>query len=195
MMLKLFARFLVISIAAISISSCAAKRGPGSGDTGSASTGSSIGTITSGSDSANGNNATTGLPSVGRGSFDRNADSAAAREAARLASLRAKRVIYFDYDRTDVSPADRDVIAAHAKYLLQNSSVQITLEGHADERGSREYNIALGQRRADAVEELFALYGLPASRIRVLSLGEEKPASFGHNETAWRLNRRVEIQY
>lgn len=110
-------------------------------------------------------------------------------------SLLAKRVVYFDFDKSDVKGEFRDVIQAHAEYLANNAGVSITLEGHADERGTREYNIALGERRADAVRRMLTLQGASNSQIRVVSYGEERPAALGHDEDAWALNRRAEFIY
>jgi peptidoglycan-associated lipoprotein len=110
-------------------------------------------------------------------------------------SLLAKRVIYFDFDKSDIKGDFRAVIQAHAEYLANNSAVSITLEGHADERGTREYNIALGERRANAVQRMMTLQGASASQVRVVSYGEERPAALGHDEDAWALNRRAEFIY
>jgi len=110
-------------------------------------------------------------------------------------SLLATRVVYFDFDKSDIKSDFRAVIQAHAEYLANNSNVSITLEGHADERGTREYNMALGERRANAVQRMLTLQGASASQIRVVSYGEERPAALGHNEDAWALNRRVEFIY
>lgn len=110
-------------------------------------------------------------------------------------SLLAKRVVYFDFDKSDIKGDFRDVIQAHAEYLASHSDVSVTLEGHADERGTREYNIALGERRANAVQQMLTLQGASASQIRVISYGEERPAALGHDEDAWSLNRRAEFIY
>jgi len=110
-------------------------------------------------------------------------------------SLLAKRVVYFDFDKSDIRGDFRDVIQAHAEYLASHSDVAVTLEGHADERGTREYNIALGERRANAVQKMLTLQGASASQIRVVSYGEERPAALGHDEDAWSLNRRAEFIY
>lgn len=110
-------------------------------------------------------------------------------------SLLAKRVIYFEYDKSDIRSDFRSVIQAHAEYLANNNGVSITLEGHGDERGTREYNIALGERRANAVQRMLTLQGAAASQIRVVSYGEERPAALGHGEDAWALNRRAEFIY
>ena len=105
------------------------------------------------------------------------------------------RVIYFEYDSSEIRPEYRQAIEAHAAYLAANPSTNITLEGHADERGSREYNLALGERRADSVKRQMNLLGASTNQIRTVSYGEERPAIDGHDETAWSENRRVEILY
>jgi peptidoglycan-associated lipoprotein len=110
-------------------------------------------------------------------------------------SLLSSRVVYFDFDSSTIKEEARAVIEAHAQYLAAHASATVTLEGHADERGTREYNIALGERRAKAVGELLTLQGANAGQLEVISYGEERPAALGHNEEAWRLNRRVEIIY
>ena len=110
-------------------------------------------------------------------------------------SILSARVIYFAYDSSEVRAEDQAVIEAHANYLLENPGQRILLEGHADERGSREYNIALGERRALSVARLMQLLGVADSQIRSVSYGEERPADSGHDEAAWGPNRRVEIVY
>ncbi len=110
-------------------------------------------------------------------------------------SLLSKRVIYFDFDKSDIKDEFRDIINAHAEYLATNQGVNITIEGHTDERGTREYNIALGERRANAVKRMLTLQGVSASQIRVISYGEERPAALGHDQRAWALNRRAILDY
>ena len=107
----------------------------------------------------------------------------------------ARRVIYFEYDSADIQGDDLDLLSAHAGYLGANPGQRITLEGNTDERGSREYNIALSERRAVSVQRVLELNGVSSSQITIVSYGEEKPAADGSSETAWRLNRRVEIVY
>ena len=111
------------------------------------------------------------------------------------ASALGNRTLYFEFDSSEVPESERAVIEAHARYLSEHSGALITLEGHADERGSREYNIALGEQRANAVSKLMTLLGATSPQIRTISYGEERPAADGHDESAWRLNRRVEIIY
>ncbi len=112
-----------------------------------------------------------------------------------LYNLLSERVIYFDYNQSDIQRQYRAAIEAHASYLSEHPDVVMTLEGHADERGSREYNLALGERRAIAVKRQMTLLGASASQIRTVSYGEERPIAQGHDESAWGLNRRVEIIY
>lgn len=110
-------------------------------------------------------------------------------------SILAKRVIYFGYDESAVDGEYRSVVAAHAEYLAGNPEAHVVLQGHADERGSREYNIGLGERRAEAVRRLLLFQGAADDQIRTVSYGEERPAVNGHDEPAWAQNRRVEIIY
>ncbi|RRQ21167.1 peptidoglycan-associated lipoprotein Pal [Thiohalobacter thiocyanaticus] len=105
------------------------------------------------------------------------------------------RTIYFEFDSSEVAAEDREVVAAHARYLSANPQQQVVLEGHADERGSREYNIGLGDRRAQSVRRMLEFQGVTPDQVRTVSYGEEKPAVEGHDEQAWRQNRRVEIVY
>jgi len=111
------------------------------------------------------------------------------------AGVLAKRVIYFDFDSTDIKGEGVEIVAAHAKYLAANPGAHVRLEGHTDERGSREYNIGLGERRAQAVRRALLLQGAGEAQIATVSYGEERPAVAGHDESAWAKNRRVEIVY
>ena len=104
-------------------------------------------------------------------------------------------IIYFDFDSSEVRAMDTDTIARHAVQISGNMRTSVRLEGHADERGSREYNIGLGERRAQAVRRLLLLQGVAAGQISTVSFGEERPADDGSNEAAWARNRRVEITY
>jgi peptidoglycan-associated lipoprotein len=110
-------------------------------------------------------------------------------------SLLAKRTVYFDYDESVLLDQDRAILEAHAQYLSQNPGAAVTLEGHTDERGTREYNLALGERRAVSARQFMSLLGASGQQLRTVSYGEEQPAALGHNEEAWALNRRVEIIY
>jgi peptidoglycan-associated lipoprotein len=110
-------------------------------------------------------------------------------------SLLSKRVIYFDFDRAEIQADQRAILQAHAEYLAGNRNVRVVLEGHTDERGSREYNMGLGERRANAVRSFLTLSGVSTSQIEVVSYGEERPVAMGQDEGSWRLNRRVEIVY
>ncbi len=109
--------------------------------------------------------------------------------------LLSKRIIYFDFDRADIRSDSQSVVAAHARYLASNPTQKVRLEGHADERGSREYNIGLGERRGQAVRRALLLQGVSEVQLSTVSYGEERPAAAGSDEQAYAQNRRVEIIY
>lgn len=107
----------------------------------------------------------------------------------------AQRVVYFDFDKSDIKPEFLDALTAHAKYLVANPTQKIRIEGYTDERGTVEYNIALGDRRAQAVRRYLLFQGVNADQISTVSYGEAHPADAGHDETAWAKNRRAVIVY
>jgi peptidoglycan-associated lipoprotein len=104
-------------------------------------------------------------------------------------------IIYFDFDSSEVRAADQDVVSRHAMELNNNPMSRVRLEGHADERGSREYNIGLGERRAQAVRQMLLIQGVSADQIATVSFGEERPQAFGSSEEDYAQNRRVEFKY
>ena len=110
-------------------------------------------------------------------------------------SLLSKRVIYFDFDKSTVRPEVRGIVGAHAAYLAAHGSARVTLEGHADERGTREYNLGLGERRGNAVSGLMSAQGSRGDQLTVVSYGEERPTCRVSDEDCWSMNRRVEIVY
>jgi len=110
-------------------------------------------------------------------------------------SLLSKRVVYFDFDKSEVKSEYRPIVAAHAAYVSAHGSARVTLEGHADERGTREYNLGLGERRANAVSGLLSAGGAMGSQLDVVSYGEERPVCRVSDENCWWQNRRVEIVY
>jgi len=105
------------------------------------------------------------------------------------------RLIYFDYDSVAIKPEFQGQIEGHARFLRANASRRIAIEGHTDERGGREYNLALGQRRAEAVRRALSLLGVPDTQVEAVSFGKEKPAATGADESTWSKNRRAEIHY
>jgi peptidoglycan-associated lipoprotein len=111
------------------------------------------------------------------------------------AGLLARRVIYFDFDSSEIKGDGTDIVGAHAKYLANNPTARVRLEGHTDDRGSREYNIGLGERRAQSVRRALLLQGATEAQLSTVSYGAERPAVAGHDEAAWSKNRRVEIVY
>ncbi len=113
----------------------------------------------------------------------------------RDAALRQQLTVYFDYDSSQIRADFLPVLDAHARYLRDNPGARIRLEGHTDERGTREYNIALGERRGEAVRRALLLRGAARAQLLVVSYGEEQPAVLGAGETAWAKNRRVVMVY
>jgi peptidoglycan-associated lipoprotein len=111
------------------------------------------------------------------------------------AGLLAKRVVYFDFDSSEIKGEGTDIVGAHAKYLASHPTARVRLEGHTDDRGSREYNIGLGERRAQSVRRALLLQGATEAQLSTVSYGAERPAVAGHDETAWAKNRRVEVVY
>ena len=107
----------------------------------------------------------------------------------------ADRIVYFSYDSADILPESQAIIESNARSLAKNRQMVTQLEGHTDERGSREYNVALGERRANAVRQTMIAMGVSPQQIRVVSFGEERPAASGHDERSYAMNRRVEIIY
>ncbi|HXI38313.1 MAG TPA: peptidoglycan-associated lipoprotein Pal [Burkholderiales bacterium] len=116
-------------------------------------------------------------------------------DPVRRQGMLAKRSIYYDFDKYDISAESRSLIEAHARYLRENPNVKVRIEGNADERGSTEYNLALGQQRSSGVLKVMTLLGVPAGRIEAVSFGKEKPKATGHDETSWSENRRSDIVY
>jgi peptidoglycan-associated lipoprotein len=117
------------------------------------------------------------------------------RELTDPKSILSKRSIYFDYDKYDVKEEYKDLVTAHAKFLSNNRQFKMLVQGNTDERGSREYNLALGQKRADSIKKMLTLLGAREEQVESVSLGEEKPKSEGQNEAAWAENRRGDILY
>ncbi len=180
--MKTLSKVMIVAISVVLLAAC--------GTTGSkrASTGADRGVteVEVGGETAGGGAESMGIGGSGEFAGERLDDPS---------SILSKRVIYFDFDSSDIKDEYRDIIKAHATYLANHPSASIVLEGHADERGSREYNIGLGERRAKAVSRFLTLQGASSSQVETISYGEERPVAFGHDESSWKLNRRVEIVY
>lgn len=110
-------------------------------------------------------------------------------------SILSHRSVYYDFDKSIVKDEYRPMVQAHAAYLVSHVNAKTTLQGNCDERGSREYNLALGQRRADSVKQLMEAAGVPSGQISTVSFGAEKPHAMGHDEESWSQNRRTDILY
>ena len=122
-------------------------------------------------------------------------DYSDARNFDNVESLLSKRVIYFDFDKSEVKAEYRGIVAAHAAYVSAHGSARVTLEGHADERGTREYNLGLGERRGNAISGLLSAAGAMGGQLDTVSYGEERPVCRVSDEDCWWQNRRVEIIY
>lgn len=122
-------------------------------------------------------------------------DAGSADSTNDMQGILAKRNIYFDFDSFIVKEEYRPVVEAHAKYLVSNPSTKIVIQGNTDERGGREYNLALGQKRAEAVRKMMSLLGVSDAQMEAVSYGEEKPKAMGSSEEAWAQNRRADIVY
>jgi len=166
---------ILMAVASLGIVACAGK--PKHADTPTA--GSAVGAQSSGADS---------------GSAAAGAEEGAAAQGPMSGTL-AKRIVYFDFDSSEIKGDGTQIVAAHARYLAANPSIRVRLEGHTDERGSREYNIGLGERRAQAVRRSMLLQGVAETQLSTVSYGAERPAVEGHDESAWSKNRRVVINY
>jgi peptidoglycan-associated lipoprotein len=110
-------------------------------------------------------------------------------------NILSKRSVYFDYDSNAVKDEFRGMVQAHSRYMADRRDSKVRIEGNCDERGSREYNLALGQRRAESVKKVMTVLGVGDARIETVSYGEEKPVATGHDEKAWSQNRRADIKY
>ena len=149
----------------------------------------SAGTPSAGKPSAS---TSTGSPSGGQvGS--RSAATSGPGAASGMQRPDMKRSVYYEFDKYDLKPEYRTLVESHARWLKANPQAKLVIEGNADERGSREYNVALGQRRAESVTKMLMLLGAKADQIEAVSWGEEKPRSGGHDESSWSENRRADF--
>ena len=186
--------FLIPSLAvAIALTGCASKQPAGTA-TGTNTTGTvTYSSGTTGGATSTGTGSTTGL--TGAELEAANAANAANAAAEALRSALATRVVNFDYDSSQLSQKDFATLNAHARYLAQTTGAKVTLAGHTDERGTREYNMALGERRALSVQTFLLTNGVTQGQIDTVSYGKEVPVNEATSEAAWAENRRVEIKY
>ena len=183
--------FLIPSLAvAIALTGCASKQPAGTA-TGTNTTG----TVTSSSGTTGGATSTGTGSTAGLSGAELEAANAANAAAEALRSALATRVVNFDYDSSQLSQKDFATLNAHARYLAQTTGAKVTLAGHTDERGTREYNMALGERRALSVQTFLLTNGVTQGQIDTVSYGKEVPVNEATSEAAWAENRRVEIKY
>lgn len=135
------------------------------------------------------------VATVVRGDGDDMAGFSAQERAALEALQREGMIVYFEYDSSRISDQALALLTRHGQFATRFSNVSVRLEGHTDERGSREYNVGLGERRAQAVKQALGLQGIPEGRMTTVSYGEERPAAQGSGESSWSRNRRVELRY
>ena len=182
-------KLFVAAIAAVFLAGCASQETQPEApiDDKSAATAPAGGATTSGVGGTGVGGATGSVGAVGTG-----AGGSPLRDPANILS---KRSVYFDYDSFVVKDEFRPLVEAHARYLVANRGTRMIIQGNTDERGSREYNIALGQKRADAVKRTMTLLGAQEAQIESVSYGKEKPKNPGHDESAWAENRRADIVY
>lgn len=140
-------------------------------------------------------NTSSGVDSQALADANAKAQADAAAKANQIASKLGAKVFHFDYDSASIASSDYDALKAHALYLSKNPSAHVQVGGHTDERGTREYNMALGERRAKTVAAFLTSNGAKAGQLEVISYGEEKPVATGDSEEAWAQNRRVELEY
>jgi peptidoglycan-associated lipoprotein len=171
---------LAVAVLALGLAACQKPKQVKPEGEGSAATTEAGGATTSG----------IGSESAGAGT---DAGTALTAQQQALADLEAKSVVYFDYDSSEIRSEYLDVVAAHAAYLVKYPAARVRLEGHTDERGSREYNIGLGERRGQAVRKALLLQGVAEAQVATVSYGEERPAVEGSEEAAYAQNRRVEL--
>lgn len=181
MQLKPLVRSLTVALSIVVIAGCSSTGGTQDGDSYGSQDGSSMGGGTSGAGTGGQYGSTTGSGS----GANQQADS-------RIPEVRT---IYFDYDRDTIKSEYESAVMAHARYLRANPNAQVVLHGHTDERGTREYNMALGERRARAVQRFLNIQGVSNSQMSVVSYGEERPAASGQSESAYSQNRRVVFNY
>lgn len=186
--MKAIVKLVVMLTFLVVLTSCASTRGTSAEGTEAAA---QEGVQTSG---AQGYDSYAGRSTGGAyGTYDRSAQSGQGIGGPEASA--AQRVVYFDFDSAEIRADSRLVVEANARYLTSNPGAATVLEGHTDERGSREYNIGLGERRAEAVRQLMIALGVSAQQLRTVSYGEERPAMAGHDEAGYAQNRRVEITY
>lgn len=188
-----------VLVAALSVTGCQQVPTAGAGGTGGVGGAGGNGYGTGGGNGAGGTGGTGGAygNGYGNGGYGNGTGSGQYTPAdlRNPGSILAQRVIYFDFDSSNIRPEYMNVLNAHAGLLAAYPNLKVRLEGHADERGSREYNVALSERRGYSVLDYMQLKGVQANQADVIGYGEEIPADFGHNESAWSKNRRVEIKY
>ena len=183
--MKMKALLISIMMAALMVTGCAQQGGNANGG---ANGGNGYGYNNGGYNNGGGNGYNNGGYNNGNGQYT-------PADLRNPNSILAQRIIYFDFDSSNIRPEYQGVLDAHSSLLASYPNLRVRLEGHADERGSNAYNVALSERRGYSVFDYMQIKGVRSEQMDVIGYGEEVPAAFGHNEAAWSKNRRVEIKY
>ncbi|WNL40516.1 peptidoglycan-associated lipoprotein Pal [Halomonas sp. PAMB 3232] len=184
MQLKPLARSLAVAFSILAVAGCSSTGGTQDGDAYGSQSGSTAGTGTG-----------SGMGTNGSGQYGSTSGSGYGAGQQADSRIPEVRTIYFDYDRDTIKSEYESVVMGHARYLQANPNARVTLQGHTDERGTREYNMALGERRARAVQRFLNIQGVSPSQMSVVSYGEERPAASGQGDSAYSQNRRVVFSY
>ncbi|MGC3872328.1 peptidoglycan-associated lipoprotein Pal [Halomonas sp. GXIMD04776] len=184
MQFKTYLKSLVVVMALVFVAGCSSTGGTQDGSMDGSAGGASGQGATTGQTSGTGMGRGQGMQGQGQGM-----------QGQGQGRVPDQRTIYFDYDKETIRPEFESTLNAHAQYLRANPNTRVVLQGHGDERGTREYNLGLGERRAKAVERYLAVQGVSDSQIEIVSYGEERPAVDGHSEDAYAQNRRVVFDY
>jgi peptidoglycan-associated lipoprotein len=181
-------KLLAMAAAAILVAACS---GSGTVPSGDSSGGGGVAPAGGGDGSSGSGAATSGIGGGGSAQFI----GFDGEQPGDAEVIRNNLVIYFEFDSSEILSEFNGMLATHARYMAASPDVTVRLEGHADERGSREYNIGLGERRAQAVRQILMLQGVSTAQLSTVSYGEERPAAFGSDEQSYSQNRRVELVY
>ncbi len=192
----MFQRLIAIFAATLFLAACetaSQTTSASSGDSSSSTTTTTASTSASSAENSGGTSASDSSGSSGSSGSSASADGSSSVTSTRTPAEKLTAIgnsVYFGFDSAALDPRARQTLSRQAAFLKMNPSIKVTIEGHCDERGTREYNLALGERRASAARDFLLAQGIDAARIRTVSYGKERPAVEGSNETAWSKNRR-----
>lgn len=195
MLISRNAKVLAAAVLAVSLAACSTTKSPSAADQAAADKAAAEQQAAADAARASAGSTGSGVDSQSLADANAKAQADAASKANSLAATLGVKVFHFDYDSSSVASSDYDALKAHALYLSKNPGARVQVGGHTDERGTREYNMALGERRAKSVAAFLTSNGAKSGQLEVISYGEEKPVTAGDSEEAWAQNRRVELEY